>query len=159
MLRIIDPATARARRPAPQQNDGRFPHSIGSEHAAAFIVNTDWTPSADGPDVQDDDDLDFARKMLTRFLISLYICKTGVASGFGAAGSVAVIFVWVYYSAQVFLVGAEFTWVYAQRFGSRRHRAEPTPEQSPVAPAIPERSKEGTPDLGNAQLQPLPDRR
>ncbi|RZL33582.1 MAG: YihY/virulence factor BrkB family protein [Rubrivivax sp.] len=55
-----------------------------------------------------------------RFLIGLYIGKTGVASGFGAAGSVAVVFVWVYYSAQVFLVGAEFTWVYAQRLGSRR---------------------------------------
>lgn len=55
-----------------------------------------------------------------RVLIGLYIGKTGVASGFGAAGSVAVIFVWVYYSAQVFLVGAEFTWLYAQRVGSRR---------------------------------------
>jgi membrane protein len=55
-----------------------------------------------------------------RFLIGLYIGKTGVASGFGAAGSVAVVFVWVYYSAQIFLVGAEFTWVYAQRMGSRR---------------------------------------
>ncbi len=55
-----------------------------------------------------------------RILISLYIGKTGVASGFGAAGSVAVVFVWVYYSAQVFLVGAEFTWLYAQRLGSRR---------------------------------------
>jgi len=55
-----------------------------------------------------------------RFLIGLYIGKTGVASGFGAAGSVAVVLVWVYYSAQIFLVGAEFTWVYAQRLGSRR---------------------------------------
>lgn len=55
-----------------------------------------------------------------RILIGLYIGKTGVASGFGAAGSVAVVFVWVYYSAQVFLVGAEFTWLYAQRLGSRR---------------------------------------
>ena len=61
-----------------------------------------------------------------RLLISLYIGKTGVASGFGAAGSVAVIFVWVYYSAQVFLVGAEFTWVYSQRMGSQRHIAKPT---------------------------------
>ena len=93
-----------------------------------------------------------------RFLISLYIGKTGVASGFGAAGSVAVIFVWVYYSAQVFLVGAEFTWVYAQRFGSRRHRAEPTPEESPVPPPIPKRSEEGTPDPGTAQPRTLPDR-
>ena len=74
-----------------------------------------------------------------RFLISLYIGKTGVASGFGAAGSVAVVFVWVYYSAQIFLVGAEFTWVYAQRFGSRRDHAEPTAEDARIAPPIPER--------------------
>jgi len=55
-----------------------------------------------------------------KFLIGLYIGKSGVASGFGAAGSLVVIFVWVYYSAQIFLVGAEFTWVYARTLGSRR---------------------------------------
>lgn len=60
-----------------------------------------------------------------RFLIGLYIGKTGVASGFGAAGSIAIVFVWVYYSAQVFLLGAEFTWAYAQRLGSRRGIAAP----------------------------------
>lgn len=61
-----------------------------------------------------------------KFLIGLYIGKSAVASGFGAAGSIAVILVWVYYSAQIFLIGAEFTWVYAQKFGSMRdspHRA------------------------------------
>jgi membrane protein len=57
-----------------------------------------------------------------RFLIGLYIGKSGIASGFGAAGSIAIIFVWVYYSAQIFLLGAEFTWVYARRFGSLRQR-------------------------------------
>ena len=77
-----------------------------------------------------------------RFLISLYIGKTGVASGFGAAGSVAVIFVWVYYSAQIFLIGAEFTWVYAQRMGSRRHATQPTPEEARSAPPIPQRGAE-----------------
>lgn len=56
-----------------------------------------------------------------RMLIGLYIGKTGLASGFGAAGSLAVIFVWVYYSAQIFLMGAEFTWVYARTFGSMRN--------------------------------------
>ncbi len=55
-----------------------------------------------------------------RFLIGLYIGKTGMASRFGAAGSIAVIFVWAYYSAQAFLVGTKFNWVYAQRLGSRR---------------------------------------
>lgn len=55
-----------------------------------------------------------------KFLIGLYIGKSAVASGFGAAGSIAVILVWVYYSAQIFLIGAEFTWVYAQKFGSMR---------------------------------------
>ena len=38
-----------------------------------------------------------------RFLIGLYIGKSGIASGFGAAGSLIIIFVWVYYSAQIFL--------------------------------------------------------
>ena len=60
-----------------------------------------------------------------KFLIGLYIGKSGVASGFGAAGSIAVILVWVYYSAQIFLIGAEFTWVYAQRFGSMRDSPQP----------------------------------
>lgn len=55
-----------------------------------------------------------------RTLIGLYIGKTGLASGFGAAGSLAIIFVWVYYSAQIFLMGAELTWVYARTFGSMR---------------------------------------
>ena len=65
------------------------------------------------------------------FLIGLYIGKSGIASGFGAAGSIAIIFVWVYYSAQIFLLGAEFTWVYAKTLGSMRGVAE-----SPKSPAI-----------------------
>jgi membrane protein len=55
-----------------------------------------------------------------KFLIGLYIGKSGVASGFGAAGSIVIIFIWVYYSAQIFLLGAEFTWVYAKTLGSLR---------------------------------------
>jgi membrane protein len=56
---------------------------------------------------------------LGKYVIGLYIGKSGVSSAFGAAGSLVVILVWVYYSAQIFLLGAEFTWVYAHRFGSR----------------------------------------
>ena len=55
-----------------------------------------------------------------RVLIGVYIGKSGIASGFGAAASLIVIFIWVYYSAQIFLLGAEFTWIYARTFGSMR---------------------------------------
>lgn len=58
-----------------------------------------------------------------KYLIGLYIGKSGITSVFGAAGSLVVLLAWVYYSAQIFLLGAEFTWAYAQRFGSRRGAA------------------------------------
>jgi len=56
-----------------------------------------------------------------KHLIGLYIGKSSVASGYGAAGSLVVVLVWVYYSAQIFLLGAEFTWVYARSYGSLKH--------------------------------------
>lgn len=55
-----------------------------------------------------------------RYMIGQYIGLSGVLTGFGAAESLAVILLWVYYSAQIFLLGAEFTWVYANTFGSRK---------------------------------------
>lgn len=57
---------------------------------------------------------------LGKVLISIYIGRSGVASGFGAAGSLVVVLLWVYFSAQILLIGAEFTCVYARTFGSRR---------------------------------------
>jgi membrane protein len=65
-----------------------------------------------------------------KVLIGLYLGKSTVASAFGAAGSLVVMMVWVYYSAQVFLLGAEFTWVYAHTYGSRRGERRPRPEDS-----------------------------
>jgi len=53
-----------------------------------------------------------------KFFIGLYLGKTSVASGFGAAGSLVVLLVWVYFTAQIFLLGAEFTWVYSHEHGS-----------------------------------------
>jgi membrane protein len=53
-------------------------------------------------------------------LIGLYLGRSSVSSGFGAAGSLVVVLLWVYYSAQIFLLGAEITWVYANSFGSRK---------------------------------------
>ncbi len=55
---------------------------------------------------------------LGKYLIGLYIGKSAVASSFGAAGSVIAILLWVYYSAQILFLGAEFTQQYALRFGS-----------------------------------------
>ena len=81
-----------------------------------------------------------------KLLIGLYIGKSGVASAFGAAGSLVVLLLWVYFSAQIFLLGAEFTWVYAHTFGSRK-----TAPAAPPAVAIPERSK----SLDDASAQPV----
>ena len=61
---------------------------------------------------------------LGKAAIGWYVSTSGVASGFGAASSIVVLLVWVYWSAQVFLLGAEFTWVFAHRYGSRQHDAE-----------------------------------
>jgi membrane protein len=72
-----------------------------------------------------------------RLLIGLYVGKSDVASGFGAAGSLIVVFVWVYYSAQIFLMGAEFTWVYANVFGSMKGKFV-----DPMVAAVPQRDAE-----------------
>ena len=77
-----------------------------------------------------------------RFLIGLYLGKSGIASGFGAAGSLIIILVWVYYSAQIFLLGAEFTWVYARTFGSMRNVDAPTKPEDPKPTRIPLRSED-----------------
>ncbi len=70
-----------------------------------------------------------------KLLIGLYLGKSSLASGFGAAGSIVVLLAWVYYSAQIFLFGAEYTWVFANRLGSRVQKPAPGP-----APAVPSRS-------------------
>lgn len=58
-----------------------------------------------------------------KYAIGLYLGSSTVASTYGAAGSVIVVLLWVYYSAQVFLFGAELTRGYACRFGSRKDMA------------------------------------
>lgn len=66
-----------------------------------------------------------------KFLIGLYIGRSGVVSGFGAASSIVIVLIWVYYSAQIFLIGAEFTWVYAHIFGSRKGQTRPLTQEAP----------------------------
>jgi membrane protein len=60
-----------------------------------------------------------------KFLIGLYIGRSAIASSFGAAGSLVIVMIWVYYSAQIFLLGAEFTWVYSHEYGSRKGKKRP----------------------------------
>lgn len=60
---------------------------------------------------------------LGKYLIGLYIGSTAVSSSYGAAGALIVILLWIYYSAQIFLFGAEFTKAYAEHRANRRHTA------------------------------------
>jgi membrane protein len=53
-------------------------------------------------------------------LIGWYLGSSAVASSYGAAGALIILLLWVYYSAQIFLLGAEFTKVYANRHGSKQ---------------------------------------
>ncbi|MDP1524981.1 MAG: YihY/virulence factor BrkB family protein [Rhodocyclaceae bacterium] len=55
-----------------------------------------------------------------KLVIGAFIGRSGVAAGFGAAGSLVVVLLWVYFSAQILLLGAAFTCVYARTFGSRK---------------------------------------
>ena len=73
---------------------------------------------------------------LGKVVIGLYVGKAGISSTYAAAGSIAVILIWVYYAAQIFLLGAEFTKVYAAEQGS--HRNAPVT----VAPDTPVRSED-----------------
>jgi membrane protein len=56
---------------------------------------------------------------LGKLLIGLYLGNSAIASSFGAAGSLVLLLVWIYYSAQILFFGAEFTQVYANNFGSK----------------------------------------
>jgi len=89
---------------------------IGSMFAAMFKVLPDtdiaWRDVAIGA---------FASTVLFeggKYAIAFYIGQSNVASSYGAAGALIVLLVWIYYSAQIFLLGAEFSRAYAKRYGS-----------------------------------------
>jgi membrane protein len=80
-----------------------------------------------------------------KFAIGLYLGKSDVGSAYGAAGSLVIILIWVYYSTQILLFGAEFTQVYANKVGARivpsdnavvedPHKAKEAGGVSPLAP-------------------------
>lgn len=75
-----------------------------------------------------------------KFLIGLYLGKSSVGSAYGAAGSLVVLLVWIYYSAQILFFGAELTQVYARRHGSwssKKTAAESDRQKATGAPPAP----------------------
>jgi membrane protein len=65
-------------------------------------------------------------------LIGVYLAQFVASNVYGAAGGLIVLLVWVYYSAQVFLLGAEFTKVWAKHFGSQSGTESPGPISSGI---------------------------
>ena len=54
-----------------------------------------------------------------KYALGIYLAKSSVGSAYGAAGSLAVLLLWIYYAAQILFFGAEFTQVYAKKYGSK----------------------------------------
>ncbi len=75
-----------------------------------------------------------------KLLLGLYLGSSGVASSYGVAGSFVVLLLWIYYSAQILLFGAEFTQVHARRDGARIR-----PSENAVALTSEQRVQEGIP--------------
>ena len=86
---------------------------------------------------------------LGKWGLGFYIGRSGVTSSFGAAGSLVALVVWIYYSSQIIFLGAEFTQVFARRFGDRIRpdkdavsgrrrpgRRRPRPERGPSSGAL-----------------------
>jgi membrane protein len=101
---------------------------------------------------------------LGKYLISLYIGRASVASTFGAAGSLAVVLVWIYYSSQILLMGAEVTRAYANRYGSAvvpNENAIPAPHAAPDRLAAEKATKEAAKESAKetaSRTRPAPSR-
>lgn len=96
---------------------------------------------------------------LGKYALGLYLGSSGVATPFGAAGSLVILLVWVYYAAQILFLGAEITQVYANEYGAGvRPKADATKlsdaarvEQGTRAPTPPDQPKE------NLKREPIPE--
>ena len=101
---------------------------------------------------------------MARLVITLYLSYNRIGSIYGAAGSLVILLLWVYYSAQIFFLGAEFTHVYSRTFGAHR-RNEPTDSsaqstikpkrrRNPLAKSSPAGMEEATPTDDNSTKAP-----
>jgi membrane protein len=86
-----------------------------------------------------------------KFLIGLYLGKSGVGESFQAAGSLVVLLAWVYYAAQIFLLGAEFTKVYSDDRGG--HAGQCAVQATRVSAEV---AAQGTDVLGSPGPPPAP---
>ncbi len=86
---------------------------------------------------------------LGKLAITAYLGSSSVATAYGAAGSLVILLVWVYYSAQIFFLGAEFTQVYARRHGRPirpdEHAVRIEPETESAAKASERQRRRGSP--------------
>ena len=94
-----------------------------------------------------------------KLLIGLYLGKSGVTESFAAAGSLVVLLAWVYYAAQIFLLGAEFTKAYADQHGSLAARHATATSQSIAAEKAARGGEERSIEAANSDLGPRRRRR
>jgi membrane protein len=87
--------------------------------------------------------------LIGKVLIGLYLGNSSVASGYGAAGSLVILLLWIYYSTQILFFGAELTQIYAARYGSR---IEPSEHAVKVEKLKVEKGKE--PVTGGGEKRP-----
>ncbi len=73
---------------------------------------------------------------IDKALLGFYLGRSTVASAYGAAGSLVIIMVWIYYSAQILFFGAEVTHVYTNKYGSRAELVSPAPALGRVEPDL-----------------------
>jgi membrane protein len=85
-----------------------------------------------------------------KFLIGLYLAHGAMASSYGAAGALIIVLLWIYYSAQIFLLGAEFTKVYASRRGTQ----PPSAPSSDAARNVAVTTAGAAPALGSPSPRP-----
>ncbi len=86
--------------------------------------------------------------------IGLYLGKSGLSESFAGAGALVILLAWVYYAAQIFLLGAEFTKVYAYGHGSAHQRAAAAPQDA-TTDAGPSRSSMGAAAHASPASQPM----
>lgn len=96
--------------------------------------------------------------MIGKFGISLYIGKSDLASSYGAASSLAVIFVWIYYSAIILYFGAEFTKAYALNKGAKiiPDKYAQWDEDATTVPGAKPKNKQATPSPSEEGTRPMP---